>query len=191
MTGPLNGLVVVDTSWGMPCDIAGMVLADYGARVIKVERPGGELEAGRTLRKTLGRNKWSVQADLTTADGTQRLHQLLSGADVFIESFGAGRAEALGLDYPALHQQYPELVYLSVSGYGTDGPLTDRPGYEALLEARMGLMAEQRAHRDGPIFLGHPTVAYGTAFLAVIGALSALRARKITGKGQRVDTSLL
>jgi crotonobetainyl-CoA:carnitine CoA-transferase CaiB-like acyl-CoA transferase len=191
MTGPLNGLVVVDATWGMPCDIAGMILADYGARVIKVERPGQDVVSGRTVRKMLDRNKWSVTADLRTSEGTQRLHQLLSTADLFVESFGPGRAEALGIDYAALHERYPELVYLSVSGYGSDGPLSDRPGYEALLEARLGLMAEQRAHRDGPIFLGHPTVAYGTAFLAVIGALSALRARKVTGTGQQVSTSLL
>src|SRR6516165_5583145 len=134
MTGPLNGLVVVDTSWGMPCDIAGMILADYGARVVKVERPGGEPASGRTLRKVLDRNKWSVSADLATAEGRRRLHELLSGADLFIESFGAGRSEALDLGYQSLHERYPELVYLSVTGYGTDGPLMERPGYEALLE---------------------------------------------------------
>ena len=191
MAGPLDGLVVVDASWGMPCDIAGMILADYGARVVKIERPCNDVVVGRTLRKILDRNKWSVTADLGTAEGRQRIEQLLGHADLFIESFGAHRAETLGLGYGALHARFPELVYVSVSGYGEEGPLARRPGYEGLLEARMGLMAEQRAHRDGPIFLGHPTVAYGTAFLAVIGALAALRARKLTGAGQRVSTSLL
>ncbi len=191
MAGPLDGLVVVDASWGMPCDIAGMILADYGARVVKVERPGREVVVGRTLRKTVGRNKWSMTADLETPVGKRRVHELLARADLFIESFGGGRADALGFGYDELRARCPELVYLSVSGYGHDGPLADRPGYEALLEARMGLMAEQRGHRDGPIFLGHPTVAYGTAFLAVIGALAALRVRKITGAGQKVSTSLL
>ena len=191
MAGPLNGLVVVDASWGMPSGIATMLLADYGARVVKIERPGYEPVVDRTQRKILDRGKWSVTADLHTAEGTEKLHELLDSADVFVESFGAGRAEELGLDHGSLKDRYPQLVCLSVSGYGTTGPLADRPGYEALLNARMGMTAEQRAHRDGPTFLGHPTVSYGTAFLAAIGVLSALHARKLTGRGQRVDTSLL
>lgn len=191
MSGPLDGLVVVDASWGMPCGIAGMMLADYGATVVKVERPGYDPGAGATLRKIVDRGKWSVTADLGTPDGNEALHRLLAAADVFVESFGPGRAEAMGLGHESLRERYPELVCLSVTGYGTSGPLAGRPGYEALLNARMGMTAEQRAHRDGPTFLGHPTVSYGTAFVATIGVLSALHARKLTGRGQRVDTSLL
>ncbi|MEV5647089.1 CoA transferase [Nocardia sp. NPDC052254] len=191
MPGPLDGLVVVDASRGMPAGIATMMLADYGARVVKVERPGYTPGAEATLRKVLDRGKWSVTADLETSQGTRTLHELLASADVFIESWGAGRAEANGLDHATLRGRYPQLVCLTVTGYGTAGPLSQRPGYEALLNARLGMTAEQRAHRPGPTFLGHPTVSYGTAFLAVIGVLSALHARKLTGRGQRVDTSLL
>lgn len=79
--------------------------------------------------------------------------------------------------YPTVGAQYPELIYTSVTCYGKVGPLAERPGYEALLNARLGQTAEQRGHRDGPIFLGHPTVSYGTAFMTAIGILSALRAR--------------
>ncbi|MGW0045144.1 CaiB/BaiF CoA transferase family protein [Rhodococcus sp. NPDC003348] len=191
MAGPLDGLVVIDASWGMPAAISTMMLADYGARVVKLERPGGAIDADTAVRKSTDRGKWSVEADLGTAEGRAIAEQLLAGADVFVESFGAGKADALGLGYDRLHEMFPELVYCSVTGYGNTGPLASRPGYEALLNARLGQMAEQRGHRDGPIFMGHPTVSYGTAFITTIGILAALRARKINGAGQKVDTSLL
>ncbi|MBF6347569.1 MULTISPECIES: CaiB/BaiF CoA transferase family protein [Nocardia] len=191
MAGPLDGLVVVDASWGMPAAISTMLLADYGARVVKLERPGGPADAESILRRSTDRGKWSVEADLNTPEGRAIAERLVAGADVFVESFGAGRADALGIGYDAWHEKYPELVYCSVTGYGTDGPLADRPGYEALLNARLGQMAEQQGHRDGPIFMGHPTVSYGTAFITTIGILAALRARKVNGTGQKVDTSLL
>ena len=191
MVGPLDGLVVVDASWGMPSAVSSMMLADYGARVVKLERPGGGHDAKSAMRKSLDRGKWSVQADLRTDEGRRIAEQLLSTADVFIESFGSGRAKDFGLDYEAVHARHPELVYASVTGYGNEGPLAERPGYEALLNARLGQMAEQGGHRSGPIFMGHPTVSYGTAFITTIGILSALRARKLNGTGQKVDTSLL
>ncbi|MGW5749728.1 CaiB/BaiF CoA transferase family protein [Nocardia rhamnosiphila] len=191
MAGPLDGLVVIDASWGMPAAIATMMLADYGARVVKLERPGGPDDADSVLRATTDRGKWSVEADLRTEAGRAIAERLVSGADVFVESFGTGRAEALGIGYDRWHGEYPELVYCSVTGYGNDGPLASRPGYEALLNARLGQMAEQQGHRDGPVFMGHPTVSYGTAFITTLGILAALRARKINGTGQKVDTSLL
>ncbi len=189
MGGPLQGLVVVDASWGMPSAVATMLLSDYGATVIKVERPGSG--GNSDLRKLLDRGKWSVELDLTTDEGRESLFALLGNADVFVESFGAGRADAMGIGFDIVGARYPELIYTSVTGYGDVGPLAERPGYEALLNARLGQTAEQRGHRDGPIFMGHPTVSYGTAFMATIGILSALRARMRTGRGQHVDTSLL
>ncbi|UGQ11599.1 CoA transferase [Yinghuangia sp. ASG 101] len=191
MAGPLDGLVVVDATWGMPGGITGMLLADYGARVVKVERPGTGPVVGANLRKVLDRGKWSVRADPATPRGRERIDALLADADVFLESFGRGRAAELGLDHAALSARHPHLVCASITGYGDDGPLADRPGYEALLNARLGMTAEQRAHRDGPIFLGHPTVSYGTGFVTAIGVLAALRARKLGGRGQQVSTSLL
>ena len=175
----------------MPTALAGMILADYGATVIKVERPGDGSTVNPNLRKILDRGKWSVELDVRTDEGRKSLLGLLQNADVFLESFGSGRAEALGFGYEQVRTSCPDLVHTSVTGYGNVGPLADRPGYEALLNARLGQTAEQRGHRDGPIFLGHPTVSYGTAFLTVIGILSALRARHFTGAGQHVDTSLL
>lgn len=191
MAGPLDGLVVIDASWGMPAAISTMMLADYGARVVKLERPGGPSDADSVLRATTDRGKWSVEADLRTEAGRAIAERLVSDADVFVESFGTGRADALGIGYEHWHEKFPELVYCSVTGYGNDGPLASRPGYEALLNARLGQMAEQQGHRDGPVFMGHPTVSYGTAFITTIGILAALRARKLNGTGQKVDTSLL
>lgn len=191
MAGPLDGLVVIDASWGMPAAVSTMMLADYGARVIKVERPGGGPDAGANIRKSTDRGKWSVEADPHTDEGRAIIRGLVANADVLVESFGVGKADALGLGYDELHAQFPELVYVSVTGYGNVGPHAERPGYEALLNARLGQMAEQEGHRDGPIFMGHPTVSYGTAFITTIGILSALRARKINGAGQKLDTSLL
>jgi crotonobetainyl-CoA:carnitine CoA-transferase CaiB-like acyl-CoA transferase len=191
MTGPLEGLVVVDATWGMPAGIASHLLADYGATVIKLERPGGGPSGHDILRSVLDRGKWSVEADLATADGLQVAHTLLAAADVWLESFGPGRAAELGLGYDELHARYPRLIQATFTGYGRSGPLRDRPGYDALVAARCGLQAEQAGHRKGPVFLGHPTISYCTGFLAAIGILAALRARHHTGQGQLVDASLL
>jgi crotonobetainyl-CoA:carnitine CoA-transferase CaiB-like acyl-CoA transferase len=190
-TGPLAGLVVVDASWGMPAGIASLLLSDYGATVIKLERPGGGPQGHDVMRGVLDRGKWSVEADLTTDAGRATARTLLAGADVWLESFGAGRAGELGLGYDELHAEFPRLVQVSYTGYGQTGPWRDRPGFDALVAARCGLMAEQGGHRDGPIFLGHPSIAYCTGFLSTIGILAALRARHITGRGQQVDASLL
>lgn len=190
MAGPLEGVVVVDAGWGMPTAVAGMLLADYGARVIKLERPGGGPDARSVTRKAWDRGKWSVECDLSDPQGRELAFDLISKADVFVESFGAGRAPA-GFDADSLRSRFPHLVHTSVTGYGIGGPLQDRPGYDALVAARFGLMAEQEGHREGPRFLGHPVVGYCTGFLTAIGTLAAIHARTSTGRGQRVDSSLL
>ena len=191
MSGPLDGLVVVDAGWGQPAAVTSMLLADYGARVVKVERPGGGPDRTSITRAAWDRGKWSVEADLSTPEGLDLLLGLVEGADVFIESAGAGRAAATGYGYEALHQRFPRLVYCAISAYGQNGPWRDRPGFDSLVAARLGAIAEQTGHRRGPKFLGHPTLGYGTASMATIGILAALRARHLTGTGQQVDVSLL
>ena len=191
MTGPLDGMVVVDASWGMPSAIAGMMLSDYGARVVKLERPGGGPDLDSITRRAWDRGKWSVECDLSDPQGQQTALELIAGADVFLESFGAGRAPAPGFEPAALADRFPQLIHCSMTAYGVDGPLRDRPGYDSLVAARFGLMAEQEGHREGPRFLGHPVVGYCSAFLATIGTLAAVHARTTTGRGQRVDASLL
>lgn len=190
MSGPLNGLVVIDASWGLPSAVGTMLLADYGAKVIKIERPGGGPDVDEVSRYAWDRNKLSIELDLDKQSDLAALKALLSTADVFVHSFRPGTAEKHGLGYAELHAEFPDLIYTAVSGYGQSGPMADRPGYDALVGARIGLMAEQPGHRAGPIFGGHQHIAYGTGFLLVIGTLSALRARRETGVGQQVDVSL-
>ncbi len=191
MPGPLDGLLVIDASWGMPSSITSLLLADYGAHVVKVERPGGGIDATAPERKMWDRGKWSIVLDPENPDDAETLRQLIRRADIFIESYGIARSTELGLDYEDLRILNPRLLHLSTTAYGRSGPWRDRPGYDALVAARMGFMAEQPGHRKGPIFLGHPSIGYTTGFLGAIGILAALRARRITGRGQRVDVSIL
>ena len=191
MPGPLSGVKVYEIGWGAPGAISGMVFADYGATVIKVERPGPGAHRASSTRPIWDRGKWSIELDVDSEEDVATLRSLLGDADVLMDSLGVGRAESRGLGYEAVHAENPTLVYCSVTGYGQDGPLRDRPAYDSLVAARLGIMAEQMGHREGPIFLGHPSIDYCTSFLASIGVLAALRARFHTGTGQFVDASLL
>jgi crotonobetainyl-CoA:carnitine CoA-transferase CaiB-like acyl-CoA transferase len=190
--GPLAALTVIDMSWGMPGSVASLLLADNGARVIKVERPGAGHGDDSLARLAFERGKQSIQLDIHAAADRDTLFALLDKADVFIESCGPGRAAALGLGYEALKQRFPRLIVCSITGYGHSGPWRDEPAYDCLVAARLGLMTEQAsAGREGPIFLGHPHIAYGTGFVAAISVLAAVRARHHTQRGQFVDVSLL
>src|SRR5205814_8818387 len=111
-------------------------------------------------------------------------------AAVFVESWRPGVAERRGLGYDVLHARNPGLVYVSISGFGEDGR-ADLPGEEALVQAVLGGMSDQVAHREGPVYLGFPFAAIGAATLAVIGALAALRRGREAGHGRHVHTSLL
>ena len=189
MPGPLEGLLVIDTTWGLPGSIAGMLLADYGARVVKLERPDADSGNGAVLRRVVERGKWSIALDAKRETGSATVEALLARADVLLDS-GPGAGSGALAPLP-VGERHPHLVHCRISAYGVDGPFCDRPGWDALVAARLGLMVEQPGHRDGPVFLGHPAIDYVTGFLAAIGVLAALRARNQTGQGQFVDTSLL
>ena len=189
MHGPLNGLVVVEASWGLPTSLAGMMLADYGARVVKVERSANEFDPAPTLRAVAERGKWSVALDLCDPADAETFENLVAGADVLLTSARVAPGGIVDID--GVRSRHHRLVHCHVSGYGLDGPFTGRPGYDQLVAARLGLMVEQSGHRAGPKFLGHPSIDYVTAFLAASGILAALHARDRTGEGQLVDTSLL
>ena len=137
MPGPLEDLVVVDASWGLPGQIGTALLADYGARVIKVERPGAGGPAQH--RAVFDRSKWSVVLDVDDLDDLATLRELIGRADVFVESYGAGRAERHGLGADQLVGVDRDLIVCSITGYGRDGPWRERPGYDALVAARLGL----------------------------------------------------
>jgi crotonobetainyl-CoA:carnitine CoA-transferase CaiB-like acyl-CoA transferase len=191
LIGPLEGLFVVDASTTGPGSIASMVLADYGARVVKVEPPAERARTQPLCRKAWDRNKWSLTLDLSSEAGRNDLDQLLDRADVFIENFGPAKAAALGIDPDAIAAAHPWLIHASLSAYGRGGPWSDRPGFEPLVAARFGVMAEQDGPEPGPHFLGHPSLHYSTGLLMVSGILAASHARRTTGRGQRVDASLL
>jgi crotonobetainyl-CoA:carnitine CoA-transferase CaiB-like acyl-CoA transferase len=183
---------VIDATWGMPGSVASLLLADNGASVIKIERPDAGVSSESLLRLAWERGKKSIELDVRNAADREVLIGLLRGADVFCESFGPGRAQALGLDFESLQARFPRLICCSITGYGHSGPWRDEPGYDCLVAAKLGLMVEQAsAGREGPIFLGHPHIGYGTGFLAAIGILAAVRARHSTQRGQLVDVSLL
>jgi crotonobetainyl-CoA:carnitine CoA-transferase CaiB-like acyl-CoA transferase len=193
MSGILEGLRVVDCSWGTAGPQATRLLADYGADVVWVEPPGGDplRRHAPAAASVFNRGKRSIVLDLK--DATQREHAvaLARRADVFVESWRPGVAERLGLDFDTLHEVNPGLVYCSISGFGSDGPSRDVPGYESFVHAVVGTMAQQAGHREGPIFQGLPFASNGAAQLALVGTLAALYRRLDDGVGRHVETSLV
>ena len=187
--GPLSGLQVVDLTCGMPGAVASMLLADYGAEVVKVERLGGDQIRSVPAWSVWGRGKRSVELDLADQAGWAALDPLLARADVLLHSYAPATATRLGLS-PESALRHPRLIVCSITGYGTGDPRSDLPAYDSLVAARLGLMHDQPGHRAGPIFLGFPMVNYGAALLAVLGVSSAVLARRTTGQGQHVDVSL-
>jgi crotonobetainyl-CoA:carnitine CoA-transferase CaiB-like acyl-CoA transferase len=191
--GPLAGLVVVDCSHGTAGPRATGLLADYGADVLWVERPGGDplRERQPAAAAVFNRGKRSVVLDLAVPADHHRLLGLVDGADVFVESWQPGVADRLGVGWGALHARNPRLVHCSISGFGQEGRLRDEPGHEAIVHALAGTMADQVGHRPAPVFQGLPFAAIGAAHLALVGVLGALLRRADDGHGRRVETSLL
>ncbi len=190
MTGALAGLRVVDLSWGRAGPLATGQLADHGAAVVKVEPPGGDPYRAMVASAVYDRGKRSLVLDLTRPAGVEVLLRLLDDADVMVESYQPGVADRLGIGFDQLHARYPRLVYCSISGYGQEGADRDRPGYESLVAARIGVMAEAKREGGGPVYPGVPIGSTGAGFLAVIGIMAALVEREDTGAGQHVDTSI-
>ena len=197
MAGPLQGVNVVELAvWVAGPSVAG-VLADWGAQVIKIESPDGDPSRAWTSDKNPAfeldnRGKRSVTLDLKTAAGLQIAHELISSADVLVTNVRMRALESLGLDYAALADRYPRLVYASISGYGLEGPDRDRAAFDAgAFWSRTGAFASMTVPGAG---LPAPPGGSGdhvTAISAVAGVTAALVARQATGRGQHVTTSLL
>jgi crotonobetainyl-CoA:carnitine CoA-transferase CaiB-like acyl-CoA transferase len=194
MTQICDDLVVVELGDGSAAGSeAGMFLADSGARVIKVEPPEGD-----RLRRAVpsawlvwNRGKESLVADLTTEGGQRTVGDLLAAADVVIECFAAGQADAWGVGYDDVRSINPGLVYCSIKGFGPTGPYARIGGHDALVMAKAGAFARgEFGFRSGPIFSGALIASNGAAHQAVSGILAALIVRDRTGVGQRVDASL-
>jgi crotonobetainyl-CoA:carnitine CoA-transferase CaiB-like acyl-CoA transferase len=220
MTGVLDGVRVLDLTWGVAGPMATMLFADHGATVTKIEPPGGDPFRNVPGYHVWQRGKRSAELDLKTDAGRRALLDLARTADVLVESFSPGTTARLGIDYETLSSINPRLVYCSITGYGRDTPMADRPAYDALVAARTGLHWEQRgvpsgtpdrlagrpvrhedldvpqecsvgALRKGPLFPGVPWPSMGTMYITALGISAALRAREVTGRGQWVETSLL
>ena len=187
----LAGLTVLDLSWGTAGALATMLLSDYGAEVLKVEPPGGDPFRATPGYTVWNRGKKSVVLDLKLGPDLDRFRELASTADVLVESFSPGTTARLGIDYATLRVLNDVLIYCSITAYGRRGGSSNRPGYDALVQARSGLQHEQPGLHDGPIFLYLPLPSLGAALLASAGINAALRAREIVGAGQWVETSLM
>ena len=187
---PLDGILVVDLTSYIAGSYAAMQLADLGASVIKVEALEGD--SFRELPGFFGwnRGKRSIAVNLKTPEGSRIVHRLAERADVVMENMRPGVAERLGVGYERLSAINPRLVYSSVTAFGSSGPDSDRPGFDPIFQALGGLMTLQ-GFGGPPVYLRTAPTDYYTAALATQGIISALFARERTGRGQRVETSLL
>jgi len=196
--GPLQGLLVADFTRVLAGPFATMMLADLGARVVKVEHPGGDdsrgygpFTDGRSLYfARVNRGKQSVALDLKDSADLAVARRLALAADVVIENYRPGVMDRLGLGPAALLAQDPRLVYCSISGFGHTGPWSQRPAYDAVVQAMSGIMAVTGAEGGGPVKPGIP-VADLSAGLYAFGAItSALLGRATTGRGTHLDIAM-
>lgn len=201
MTAPMAGLKVVEFGNAMAGPYCAMMLADYGAEVVKVERLGqgddsrawvphfhGEMAAYFTAAN---RNKKSLAVDLKSPEGLTAVRRLLAGADVMIDNYRLGALARAGLDYDSLRAENPGLIYVSISGFGATGPLRNEPCNDLRMQAYSGGMSITGYPDGDPVKMGLSVCDVGAGMLATIGVLMALQVRARTGLGQRVDTSLL
>ena len=199
--GALDGLVVVDLSRVLAGPLCTQILSDHGAEVIKVEPPIGDETRGlgppfnaagdAAYYSALNRGKRGMSLDLSIPDGREVLERMLAKADVLVENFLPGTMERWGLGYEdGLASRFPRLVYCSISGFGSDGPLGGLPGYDAVLQAMCGLMSVNGDPQSGSTRLGIPLVDHLAGYVALNGILMALRVREQTGLGQRVEATL-
>ena len=205
MSGPLDGITVIDLSRALAGPHAGMMLGDMGARVIKVETPGTgddtrgwgppfvgpEDEPISTYFLSCNRNKESVTLDLKSDDGRDTLTRLVRHGDVLIENFRPGVLDRLGFSVERLHEINPRLVVLSISGFGHDGPQGGRAGYDQIAQGEAGLMSLTGPSPDEPTRVGVPIGDLLAGMYGAYGVVTALHERNTTGRGRVVRTSLL
>jgi crotonobetainyl-CoA:carnitine CoA-transferase CaiB-like acyl-CoA transferase len=200
--GILNGYRVIDCSIAMAGPFAAQRLGDLGADVIKVEPTSGEWQrrasaGGATGNRinvsflSLNRNKRSLAIDLKANEGKAILLELVKTADVFLQNYRTGVAQRLGVDYAALSQINPRLVYVSISGYGETGPYANRPGQDLVLQGMSGAMLSAGRKTDPPAPAGQYIVDSVAAYNAFEGALAGLLYRERTGEGQLVQVNML
>lgn len=199
VSAPLAGIRIIDLTSNMSGPLATMVLADQGADVVKVEPPGGDAirsvgtgHAGMSAYfANNNRGKRSIAIDLSTEAGRDIVRRLAADADVFTQNFRPGVIERLGLDADALMAANPRLVYASISGFGTSGPLADAPAYDHVVQALSGFAAIQSAGTKEPSMVRHGVIDKATAYTLAQAITAALFQRERTGTGTRLDVSML
>ena len=201
LAGPLAGIRVVELAHIMAGPVCGLMLADLGADVVKVEKlPGGD-DSRRFVPPSIGgesaafmmmnRNKRGIAVDLKTEGGREAVRRLLVRADVVVENYRRGTMERLGLGYETLRRDNPGLVYCEISGFGRTGPYADRGGFDLIAQGMSGLMSiTGEGPGRPPVKVGAPVTDVTAGILAAMGVLAAYVRRLGTGEGQRVDTSL-
>jgi formyl-CoA transferase/CoA:oxalate CoA-transferase len=198
---PLDGITVLDLTRVLSGPYCTMVLADMGARVIKIEQPGkGDdtrawgppfVQGESSYFLSINRNKESVTLNFKDPEGRAILERLIAKADVLVENFRPGTLTKLGLDYPAVAAKYPRLIYCSISGFGQTGPRSAEAGYDAVMQAEGGLMSITGAADGQPFRLGVAIADIVSGMFAAQGISLALFARERTGRGQQVDIGML
>ncbi len=198
--GPLSGILVVDLTRVLAGPFCTMLLADLGARVIKVETPDGGDDARRigpfvdgrsAYFLSLNRGKESLALDLKSAPDRSIFERLLARADVLAENFRPGVMQRLGYGWEALEQRFPRLVMASISGFGQTGPYAQRPAYDVIAQAMGGVMSLTGHPGAGPTRVGTSTGDITAGLFAAVGILAALASRRGSERGARVDVSML
>ena len=198
-TGALAGIRVVDLSRILGGPLAGQILGDHGADVLKVEPPQGDdtrtwgppfKDGVASYYLGLNRNKRLMRLDLGEQAGREMLMTLLAEADVLVENFKTGTLEKWGIGYETLSQRFPRLIHCRVSGFGADGPLGGLPGYDAALQALCGLMSVNGEADGTPLRVGLPVIDMVTGLNAALGVMLALQERQRSGRGQFVEAAL-
>ena len=198
---PLSGLKVIDLTHVLAGPYCTYQLSMLGAEVIKVESPKGDMTrpwGGDEKQISMGlgtgfvaqnAGKRSVVIDITTDQGATLVSELSKKADIFVENYRPGTMQDHGLDYESLAAVNPELIYLSISAFGQNGPLGHRPGFDDVIQATSGFMSINE-RGDGPIRTGGPVLDFASGMHATSAVLAAILLRQKTGKGQRIDIAM-
>src|SRR5437763_2980672 len=197
---PLQGLTILDLSRVLACPFASMILAELGARVIKVEQPGSGDET-RTFEPQLARDsayyfacnrsKESITVNLRSDEGRKLIRELAGKADVVVENLPVGTLGRYGLDFATLSALNPRLVYVSCTGFGQTGPYKNKKGYDTVFQAMGGIMSLTGERGGGPVKPGLPVADLTSGLWVAISILAALAGRERTGKGCQIDFSML
>jgi crotonobetainyl-CoA:carnitine CoA-transferase CaiB-like acyl-CoA transferase len=197
---PLDHLTILDLSRVLACPFASMILAELGARVIKVEQPGSgdetrafepQLAHDSAYYFACNRSKESITVDLRSKQGQETIRQLAQKSDVLVENFPVGTLSRYGLDFAALSARNEKLVYVSCTGFGQSGPYAQKKGYDTVFQAMGGLMSLTGEPGGGPVKPGLPVADLTSGLWVAIAILACLAGRQRTGKGSYVDFSML